>query len=143
MMQKKGNLSEKERRFCLHYFKTGNATEASKVAGYNCSNDLRHADNGCNVLKRPKIAKHLTALREEEAKRVKVDIQYVTNGIVEIINIGKETGQINVALKGYELIGKHLGYFEKDNKRVFMHNINKIAQATDDELMDIIGELTI
>ncbi len=137
---KRGTFTEKERRFCLHYFKTGNGVESSKFAGYNCKNDALHADNSLKILKREKVQKYLNKLRKEEADRVKIDIQYVTDGIVSIINKGTETGQLSIALKGYELIGKHLGYFEKDNKRVFQHNIAKIAQASDDELMEIINQ---
>ena len=53
--------------FCLHYAKTGNASEAYKVAGYNAKTERAIYANANRLLKNDKVQARLQELAEEIA----------------------------------------------------------------------------
>ena len=58
-------LNVKQEAFCLHYAKTGNATESYKVAGYNCKNDAVVAASAVRLLNQVKVKARLAELAKE------------------------------------------------------------------------------
>lgn len=53
--------------FCLHYAKTGNASEAYKVAGYNAKTERAIYANANRLLKNDKVQERLKELADEIA----------------------------------------------------------------------------
>jgi hypothetical protein len=134
-MVKKAALSEKHKLFVEAYLVCHSPQEAAKQAGYNCKKDHGYAKIGYEILNKPLVQEFLKKRQEEIQKLTNVNVEYITNGIVDVINKSKEVAQYNTTLKGYELLGKHLGYFEKDNKKVFVHDLQSL---TDIELNKLI-----
>ncbi len=60
-------LNPKQEAFCLHYAKTGNATESYKQAGYNPKNDNSAGANARRLLLNDKIKARLQELSAEMA----------------------------------------------------------------------------
>lgn len=60
-------LSIKQEAFCLHYAKTGNATEAYKEAGYKAKTEGAVYSAANRLLKNVKVQKRLQELAEELA----------------------------------------------------------------------------
>lgn len=60
-------LNVKQEAFCLHYAKTGNATEAYKKAGYTAKTDGAIYANANRLLKNDKVQARLKELAEEIA----------------------------------------------------------------------------
>lgn len=58
-------LNYKQEQFCLHYAKTGNATESYKKAGYNAKNDNSAGADARRLLQKDKIQARLAELTEE------------------------------------------------------------------------------
>jgi phage terminase small subunit len=140
MAKKMKNLTPKELKFCSDYISTGSPQEAAKLAGYNCKNDAAFAKQGWEVMQRPRVQVELERLRDKERKRAAITMADLTDNFIRLANKGEELGQLPVSVKCNELLGKHLGYFEKDNKREYSHTIKSLKDASDDELMNILNQ---
>lgn len=61
------SLNVKQEAFCLHYAKTGNATEAYKKAGYKAKTENALCANATRLLRNDKVQERLKELAEELA----------------------------------------------------------------------------
>ena len=59
------NLNVKQEKFCLEYSRSGNATEAYKVAGFKSKDDNSAAANASRMLRNDKIQARLKELSNE------------------------------------------------------------------------------
>jgi phage terminase small subunit len=76
-------LTDKQKVFCYEYLIDFNATSAAKRAGYS---EKTSYSIGQENLKKPEIEKYITILKNERSERTKIDLDWVINNIVEIIN---------------------------------------------------------
>ena len=60
-------LNVKQEAFCLHYAKTGNATESYKKAGYQAKTENAICANATRLLRNDKVQERLRELAEELA----------------------------------------------------------------------------
>ena len=74
-------LPIKQEKFCLHYLKTMNATQAAKSAGY--SPESAHVQ-GCRLLKDPKVAARITELKKEMTSELFIDAQDIIKQYIKI-----------------------------------------------------------
>jgi phage terminase small subunit len=87
---------------------------------------VRAGQIGDENLKKPQIAQALQEAMDKRAQKVQLDAEYVLRGIIRVVDRceqaepvldreGNETGeytfQAGPALKGYELLGRHLKLF--------------------------------
>jgi phage terminase small subunit len=138
-------MTIKQEKFALKYLETGNATQSYKEAGYSATTDVIAASEGFKLLRNQKVAALIEEKRAEFAAAAGVSIQWVfdrfkdisdrcmtvvpvmkwdpaTKEMVQekILNefneeVGLFTFDSAGANKATEAIGKHLGFFEKDN----------------------------
>ena len=81
--------------FCLHYAKTGNASEAYRNAGYETKN-ARSVYSNCNrLLKNDDIRKRLAELAEEMAADKIADIREIHEYLTSVIR-GETTEEVVV-----------------------------------------------
>lgn len=133
-------LNPKQELFCQEYLIDLNGTQAAIRAGYS----KRTADvQASKLLALPKVASRVSQLKAERLKRVQVDQDYVLHGLMEVAERcmqkrpvtawDYEKRQMGVAKddegreiwsfdssganRAFELLGKHVGIFEKDNKQ--------------------------
>lgn len=78
-------LNVKQEAFCLHYAKTGNATESYKQAGYNSKNDNSAGANARRLLQKDKIKVRLAELAEELASEKIANIKEVQERLTSIL----------------------------------------------------------
>ena len=78
-------LNPKQEAFCLHYAKTGNATESYKIAGYNCKNDNSAGANARRLLLNEKIKGRLAELTEEMASEKIAGIREIQERLTSIL----------------------------------------------------------
>lgn len=64
----------KHEKFCLHYAKTGNATESYKIAGYKPKSEESAYANANRLIKNDKVQARLAELAEEAATSKIADI---------------------------------------------------------------------
>lgn len=104
---KGSKLSTKMHRFIEEYLVDLNATAAVLRAGYKTRNPNRI---GTELLRHPVVKKELDRLQDERRERMELTADYVLTKLVSIVE-ETEKGNPNAALRGLELLGKHLGLY--------------------------------
>ena len=100
-------LTPRQRAFCKEYIVDFNGTAAAIRAGYATQYADRQAHQ---LLKHKGVAAFIEySMASQAAKIMSVDADYITQGIVAIIN--KETGKDGDKLRGYELLARLKGLF--------------------------------
>lgn len=116
-------LTPKQQRFVEEYLIDLNATQAAIRAGYSAKTaQVIGAEN----LTKPIISKCIQEAMEKRSQRTEITADFVINGIKNVIKncedgipIKDKTGKVvgnlmsepGHALKGYELLGRHLKLF--------------------------------
>ena len=147
-------LTDKQEMFCREYIVDLNATQAAIRAGY--SEDTAAAIASQNLTKL-NVASRVRELISGRAERLQVDADWVLGRLLEISNKCMESKAVMVfdpvnkcmkhketadgdllyefdaagANKATELIGKHLGFFEKNNSQKKGKVTLKIGGRTD------------
>lgn len=122
----RGELTDKQKKFCDEYLVDLNGTQAAIRAGYS----EKTAQEQSSRLLSNVIAKNYIASKQSViASRNNVTIDFVIDGIKSIATSGS---QENNRLKAFEMLGKHLGFYEKDNKQKQDPNETKVIRVTYD-----------
>lgn len=106
-------LTGKQMAFCEEYLKDLNASQACIRAGYETRNANRMASE---LLRNPGIRFTIDYLKSVRAENADVTSDYVLKKIINIVE-QTETGNPQAALRGLELLGKHLAMF-KDRQEI-------------------------
>lgn len=116
-------LTPKQEMFCNEYLVDLNATQAAIRAGYS---KKTAKDIGCENLAKPNLQERIGELMSERSKRVQLDGDYVLMGIKSVVErcVQSEFKDVDglykfdasAALKGYELLGRHLELFTDKHK---------------------------
>jgi len=123
-------MTEMQRRFALEYLSDPkrNATQAAIRAGYAPKNAKSTA---YWLLKDPEIVKYLDRELTRHLRKMQVNEEMVIKGILGTIKMAEDAGQGawqgQTMMRGYELLGKHLGIFT-----------DKVELNTDQEIVDAI-----
>lgn len=96
-----------QRQFIMEYLKHLNATKAVNDCGYNTKYPNRMATQ---LLHNPRIRLVINLLQEARARKSSVSKDWVLKKIQKIVE-GTEEENPQAALRGLELIGKHLAMF--------------------------------
>ena len=101
-------LRPKQRAFVNEYLKDLNATQAAIRAGYK---EKTAGAIGAENLQKPKIQQAIKEARADREKNSKITVEWV---LARIASIAEDPeAQQRDQLKALELIGKHLGMWEK------------------------------
>lgn len=156
-------LDAREEKFCQEYLVDLNGTRAAKEAGY--APVSAHVQSS-RLLKKDKVQARLTELQTERQKRTGITQDYVLQGIKEatercmqarpVLNRKGEPVFVEnsegdmvpawqfdafAALKGYELLGRHMKMFT-DNVNVTIPGV-KVVDDADDHNDDLTHDTTI
>lgn len=126
-------LTPKQEMFCQEYLIDLNAKQAAIRAGYS---ENAAQEQGSRLLSYAKVQAKIEELQNVRLKRLNISQDYVITTIIDTIERCKqaepvmikdmsgimvESGEYkfdaNAVLKGAEMLGKHIGFFEKDNKQ--------------------------
>ncbi len=131
-INKDTGLTDKQEKFCQEYLIDLNGTQAAIRAGYSqkTANEIA-AEN----LTKPSIINRLNELRKPLEEKTAVSQEWVRKRFKEIsdrcmtaepvmiydgenwVESGEYKFDSSGANKATEMLGKHLGFFEKDNKQ--------------------------
>ena len=78
-------LNPKQEAFCLHYAKTGNASESYKIAGYDAKTEKAVYSNAHRLLKNDGIKTRLAELAEEMASEKIAGIREIQERLTSIL----------------------------------------------------------
>ena len=121
-------LTPKQKRFVSEYLVDLNATQAAIRAGYS---QKTANEQGARLLANASVRAAIAEAIEQREKRTQITQDYVLNGIKQLVDRciqaepvrdkeGNETGEYRfeafAALKGYELLGKHLKLFTEKSE---------------------------
>lgn len=104
-------ISPIQAAFVHAYLETLNATDAVKRAGYKCKNDKVASVQGARLLANAKIQAAIQEARKAREAKSLITIEWVLSQIAAIAQNEEERAADR--LKALELIGKHLGMFER------------------------------
>lgn len=123
-------LNVKQEAFCLHYAKTGNATESYKVAGYEATTERAIYANANRLLKNDKVKERLKQLADELASEKIATIKEIQEFLTSVVRgnqpeeknyvdaLGElnQYSQVNQAnqIKCAELLAKMQGGFSQN-----------------------------
>ena len=118
-------MTPKQEAFVREYLIDLNATQAAIRAGYS---EKTAGSIGEENLKKPEIANAVKEAMGARAERTEITADYVLDGIKALVVrcLGEEF-EPTTALRGYELLGKHLGLFP-----------NKVEMTVKDEVSSIL-----
>lgn len=117
-------LNVKQEAFCLHYAKTGNATESYKIAGYDAKTERAVYSNANRLLKNDKVKARLKELADELASEKIASIREVQEYLTSVIR-GETTDDVVVT----EGCGD--GVSEAKVVKVRTNNMARIKAATE------------
>lgn len=106
---KGSRLSEKQLLFIDHYLACLSATEAIKLAGYKTKNPRQV---GSDLLNHPLVSEEIKKRTADRRERLELTADYVIHKLVDIVE-STEAGNPQAALRGLELLGKHLGLYKE------------------------------
>jgi phage terminase small subunit len=148
-------LNERQMTFCREYLIDLNATQAAIRAGYS---EKTAFVIGWENLKKPYIQAFISEERKKLTNKLELSQEWVLTRFKEIsdrcmtaepvmvrdtngnlIESGEWEFDSNGANKSTEMIGKHLGFFESDNKQKTPPLIQ--APMTDDQVDRLISSL--
>ncbi len=104
-------LTSKQATFVNEYLVDLNATQAAIRAGYSKRTAGQIGDEN---LKKPQIAKAIQKSMNQRAEQTEISSELVVQGILRVIRRCEGDGEAfdaSQVLRGYELLGKHLGLF--------------------------------
>ena len=117
-------LNPKQEAFCLHYAKTGNATESYKKAGYAVNTEGAAYAAANRLLKNVKVKARISAISEEMASEKIADIREIHEFLTKVIR--GETTDETVVVEG---CGD--GYSEARTMNISANNMARIKAATE------------
>ena len=123
-------LTYKKERFCQEYTVDYNQTAAAIRAGYA---EKSAAKTGCKLMKRPEIRAYIHQLQEEQKERLMLTSDRVLIELMDVYQKCKQEVPVNEwnysehrmeptgeyqfdskgAIKALEMIGRHLGMFDR------------------------------
>lgn len=102
-------LTDKQELFAKEYLIDLNATQAAIRAGYS---KKTAKEQGHRLLTNAHISALIQQDVDERAEKLEIDAEFVLKGILRVTQeCEKENAYPVAALRGYELIGKHLKMF--------------------------------
>ena len=133
-------LNEQQKQFCEEYIIDLNGTQAAIRAGYSEKTANRIASE---LLSKLDIQEYICELKNKRSERVKYSQDELMRDILEVKNRcmqanpvldkeGNETGiwkfDSNGANKALDMLAKHVGFYETDNKqKAFNISVNREA----------------
>jgi phage terminase small subunit len=106
-------FTTKEDRFVREYMIDGNATRAAIAAGYSARSARVTAQN---ILKKPTILAAIEAGKKRITDKIELTAEKVLTDIARVASLAESSGEYSAALKGHELLGKHLKLFTEKHE---------------------------
>lgn len=101
-------LTAKEAAFVREYLIDLNATQAAIRAQYSAKTAGNIAEQ---VIKRPHVAAAIQKAMNQRAERTEITADVVLQGVARVVTKAEHSKDWQSALRGYELLGKHLKLF--------------------------------
>lgn len=108
-------LTVRNAQFAAHFIIEGNATKAAKLAGYS---EATAYAQGSRLMKDPLVRAEIERLDEERNDRLQLSADKVLTDIHRNARKAEKAGEHSAAIRGHELLGKHLKLFVEKHELV-------------------------
>lgn len=108
LLGERNTLTGRKRLFAIEYMVDLKPKAAAIRAGYS---ERTAAQIGYDLLREPAVAALIQAEMDERSKRTKLDGDTVLRNIERIAQKAEDVNEFTAALRGQELLGKHLKLF--------------------------------
>ena len=112
-------LNPKQAKFVKFFIESSNATAAAKAAGYA---DKSAYETGCKLKRHPKVAAAIKKVMSKSLIQAEISAKYVVDKIQAVIEDPNAYNKDK--LQALNLLGKHLGVFNKDTSEQTDNNLN-------------------
>jgi len=109
--QDSGGLTDKQRAFVSEYLIDLNAAQAAIRAGYS-KKTARQI--GSENLSKPVIQSAIAKARKAQSERNEITVDGLIKQLVEDHSFARSKGNPSAAVRATELLGKHVGMFNKE-----------------------------
>lgn len=109
-------LSLKQKSFCEHYVTTNNALKSCVLAGYSDNKNSLYATSW-RLLRNPDVAEYIKSIRSELATKHALSRDRVIEEIKKGILMAQDKGDLTNYNKGWDLISKLMGHYEKEQTK--------------------------
>jgi phage terminase small subunit len=136
-----GKLRPRDEQFCKEYIIDFNGQNAAIRAGFPPKSARIKA---CQALARPEIQARVTELIAERGERTGITADWVVNSIAAVARrcTAADTFDASGANRALELLGRHLGIFEKDNAQRAASTVEDIIRALDERDQRFTGDVS-
>ena len=107
----KQKITAKQSRFVDFYLQDLNATGAARRAGFS------NGEYGRQLIMKPAIQAAIKERQKVVESQTNITIARVIQELTELYAEAKEKGEYSTATRILELLGKHVGAFQADNKQ--------------------------
>ena len=133
-------LTTKQAKWVVEYLACGNASASAVKAGYS-PNGASVAGN--RMLRNVSVRKALQARQSADATRLSIKRENVLNGLLEAVDHAREQCNPMAMIRGWTEIGKMLGFYSPEVKKVDLSISGQVAMGrygalSDQQLLQII-----
>ena len=107
----KQKMTAKQSRFVDFYLQNLNSSDAARKAGYSDASYGRH------LITLPHVKASIAKAQELRGLRVGISIDKVIDELQKLHKLAMDKEDFSTATRILELLGRHVGAFEKDNKQ--------------------------
>lgn len=133
------DLKEKQRLFCLYFLRDFNATHAAIKAGYSPDSA---AQQGCELLKNPKVAAEIRRLKDRARVELFIDATDILDKYARIA-FADTTQYVRFGQRDVPVMGA-FGPVKDEDGNILMHTVNyiDIAESTmvDGSILDEVSQ---
>jgi phage terminase small subunit len=139
-MSGSANLTPRQAAFIPEFLASGNATASAIKAGFSVKGA---SVAGTRMLRNASVQRALQARQASDATRLSIQREDVLNGLLEAVNMAREQRNPMGMVRGCAELGKMLGYYAVETKRLEVNvegqnRMNHLDRLSDAELLKII-----
>ena len=124
-------MTQQQRRFAELILDGKNQTDAYKQAGYKCANDNVAAVSASELVRNPKIVAFMAEQRQEAAKALHIDLQWLIAKGVAILEAAEKAEAYGPAISALKEVGILTGErVEKSQRENINRNVDEFDEAT-------------
>jgi Terminase small subunit len=103
-------INPRHERFIRHWRKTGNASEAYRLAGYQTTTALANRVNASRLLSKANVQRRLRELERSMTQKTEISLASLLSDLAEDRALARSLGQASAAVQATQLAAKLTGH---------------------------------
>lgn len=139
----KKELTHKQEKAIEYFLKGNDKTTAYKMAGYGGKSSPKTlSEEACKLFKLPHVQARIKELQDAVKNRLKIDLAYVTKGIIESIEIARMKEDPSNMRQGYAELAKlfDLNKEKQHDRLISQRDREAVLENLRERLVDEVAE---